>query len=552
MSSETLEIERLLSEIADEGPSRERSDRLESLLLDRPDLQQYYSRVIALHTLLAFELNLATQEFSPLVGGIDDAALSCPANDCVELARQMRVDADSGTFVERRRRGWTTVLGAIAVSVACVALAANLWMSDRDARLPKVASSNPQAEMEAQVATDEAVRPRSVALDRVVRDTQALGLLSRVTKTPLCRLILPVESRLVEGKGGLQLTLCSGMVWMERCSGERDRGYMLALPSGAVLDLVVEADADARNALAVTELDSDGRTTGRTISFNNQPDTDKEGIAPGYGCIGIWSERNDTAENKYYLFTGTHILPQQTKDQDWYLSDYKVFLESPGLMHIGWDDSGYAREAEPTSGDYIADYDFDDINATIRILLPDDPESPDPDRKGMTTSSVERFLNGRGPADGKATLAPVSLDGIQTIPALDRANRTIGPEESGYQLSVPPGEILVLRVNSKALLPSSFAIVDQQTRRIMWTRDGNMPEAGSLGVYAIKNDTPETRHFLLLARHRTGPTDSDEPWYLSSYRVLRDEGRFQTIGFEDVVADGDWNDVKAHALWIAE
>src|SRR5690606_24635827 len=67
MASEQLEIERLLSDIADDGATPERTTRLQELLLNRPDLQGYYARVVALHTLLKYEFDLTAQQFAPLL-----------------------------------------------------------------------------------------------------------------------------------------------------------------------------------------------------------------------------------------------------------------------------------------------------------------------------------------------------------------------------------------------------------------------------------------------------------------------------------------------------
>ena len=53
---EQFEIDRLLSQIADEGTSREFAERLGELLLDRPDLQEHYSQAIRLHMVLAHQI----------------------------------------------------------------------------------------------------------------------------------------------------------------------------------------------------------------------------------------------------------------------------------------------------------------------------------------------------------------------------------------------------------------------------------------------------------------------------------------------------------------
>ncbi len=65
--SEQFEIDRIVSEIADEGVSSERTARLDSLLRERPDLQQHYSRAMVLHMLLNFEFDLSMQKLQPVI-----------------------------------------------------------------------------------------------------------------------------------------------------------------------------------------------------------------------------------------------------------------------------------------------------------------------------------------------------------------------------------------------------------------------------------------------------------------------------------------------------
>src|SRR5262245_15518816 len=65
--SEQLEIDRLLSQIADEGTSPELVRQLSELLLDRPDLQEHYSQVMRLHMLLMHEMGLSSPSFKPVV-----------------------------------------------------------------------------------------------------------------------------------------------------------------------------------------------------------------------------------------------------------------------------------------------------------------------------------------------------------------------------------------------------------------------------------------------------------------------------------------------------
>ncbi len=130
----------------------------------------------------------------------------------------------------------------------------------------------------------------------------------------------------------------------------------------------------AKTRLAVIEFDESGRPTGRRISFSNsagEGDPDPAGSGKfstltKKGRLGIWTERNDGARPRYYLFTGVHKLLNRAADDSWHVSRLLAFVEEPGLFHIGWDDSGMPFGGEQ---DYpqVPDDDFDDVSATIRI-----------------------------------------------------------------------------------------------------------------------------------------------------------------------------------------
>src|SRR5690606_38100552 len=131
----------------------------------------------------------------------------------------------------------------------------------------------------------------------------------RVTKTtPLASMMLPICSA---KEFPASLSFCSGTVWMERATGQKSRGYMLPVRPGSSIELYVEAASSSQNALSVVEIDKYGRITGSAIHFSNMgheassgSQSDKNIGAP----LGTWSQRNDTPQTKYYLFTGTHPL----------------------------------------------------------------------------------------------------------------------------------------------------------------------------------------------------------------------------------------------------
>ena len=65
--SEHLEIDRLLSQIADEGASREVVEQLAALLIDRPELQEHYAQAMRLHMMLTHEMSLSSPALKPVI-----------------------------------------------------------------------------------------------------------------------------------------------------------------------------------------------------------------------------------------------------------------------------------------------------------------------------------------------------------------------------------------------------------------------------------------------------------------------------------------------------
>lgn len=326
MASEQLEIERLLSDIADDGATPERTTRLQELLLNRPDLQGYYARVVALHTLLKYEFDLTAQQFAPL---LDDHRSS-------ERADGSR----GGAPKSRSRKIRLTMLLALAAGVMAV-LAGGYWLNSAGEFPPSGRT----------IAAEEPVAAKM----------ETLAVLRSVTQTAVSEVTLPARAALNSG-----LTLCSGAVWITRSAGQLERGYMVELPPGAAINVAVDADAGTQNALAVIELDAAGAPTGNVMFFRNDKNLSEDRILVGGDAIANWSQRNNGLTPKYYLFTSIH-KPQKSRDDRWRLSDYAVLLNTANVTYLGWDDSGYTSAANPTSEDYFVDKDYDDISAIIQI-----------------------------------------------------------------------------------------------------------------------------------------------------------------------------------------
>jgi hypothetical protein len=479
MASPELEIERLLSQIADEGATRESLDQLQALLLDRPDLQDHYARVMGLHTLLKFEFDLSAQRFSPITD----------VRDAVIVGGQRRS--------ARRRVGrpWMAISAVIAASIAGM-LTAGYWLRDWTS-----------------AATPIAIRDeRYLAAAKI----ETLALLSDLTHISLSDVTLPARSAVDVG-----LTLCSGAVWMERGVGLSERGYMVEVPPGATILVAVDADAGVHNALAVVELDASGRPTGSVMSFKNDKKVGHARVLVGGDLIADWSERNNSPDAKYYLFTGTH-KPQKSTDRRWHLSDYAVLLSTADMTYLGWDDSGYAAVANPSGGDYYADKDFDDISAIIQIRRAD--------THGRKNSGI--------------TYAP---------PRLTESTATNRAYDSTCAFTVPPGEKALIKVSSSAGWHNEVEIVDRKSMEVIWRQHFVKAVSDYKGAHLIENNSEEVREYFVTSRHKEWSKPGEKkPWRESSSRLLRDEAPSLVLGFEDGGGDEDFNDVIVHIRRITD
>lgn len=525
--SEKTEIDRILSEIVDEGASRAEIEKLDALLRDRPDLQEYYSQAIALHMLLAYEMDFSLQQLQPVIPSPSwrsNRNEVVHGDSCVELSDRM--DSDLSTFdritLRRRVPVWLSVVAVIGL----VLIGARYlwWPGAKDAKSrgrADVVADGAQIQMEVGGTEVGGTSNRTDGL--IVRDARSLAMLSRLTRTAsLTRLQLPT----CIPSDSLDTTLCSGTAWMERSPGNRERGYLVDLPPGYLMDVYVDTDADGQNSLAIVEFDGQGRVTGGTASFSNLVEGDSSTTQRRTGSVGNYSVLNDGPSTKYYLFTGSHILPQQSVDESWYQSDYKVQHLSEDFLVIGWDDSGHTAVSDPRPGDYTPDHDYNDISALLRFSRPDAS-------KVATSTDVE-----------------YSPQPYPDSPLADES-------ASGFRLDVKPGEQVVILVSGSATLQNSVRIVEDPSRRIVWQYYGTLPGetfplASEVGVYIIRNHSATVRQYQLCARYQQ--LDRDR-WRATPYKLLADGDGSVTVGFEDSVNRPDlvdWNDIRVHARWFSD
>jgi hypothetical protein len=514
--SEQAEIDRLVSEIADIGTSAECVERLDAILRNRRDLQEYYASTMALHMLLDFEFDLSMQQFQPVVPRAERSPrqnIAAVGDQCLALSTRIGRDAAS---LARKVRGRTYVWQAIAAAAVLTTLAVGyiLWRTE-DLQQPVPFVYSP-AELH-KPARD--VHGQQDGL--VVRDAQSLRVISRLTKTPsLTSLRLPQ----CPSNEPVGITLCRGTAWMEKAPMQRERGYVVAVAPGYQMDVFVYSDAAFQNGLSVVELDEEGHMTGSAISFSNL-EKGKATAKSRVGCIGNYSEFNDRKTNKYYLLTGSHLPPHKLVEDSWHLSDFKVQYDSSDIMVIGWDDSGYIE----SDAGYLPDRDFNDLRAILRFSQP-----------GAVPPSSSPVVSYSRETDNEPLLATSEI--------------------TGYPIDVRPNEALVVLVSSSARLQNSIRVVDAPSRKILWHDDGPPIDASSIqdidrGVFVIRNFSANVRRYEIQSQCARQTENGKLQWQDNPYQAFADGDQSIVVGFEDSVDETDnvdWNDIRVYARWLSD
>lgn len=514
------EIDSLLSAIADEGVSAERIARLETLLLDQPEAQDYYA---SQQTLMAV-LDLEYSHVGPPVldFGANQPELARPKLAGLEPDETARVDQHAG--------GGQTVLfanGKLTARLCAAALAAVFFFGLVWSVRPTDTSSPPDDATTVARAWSSESSTRDDLPGLIVQDKTALRLLEKLTRHPLLtNVVLPQTD---DQAAGVNPTLCSGNAWFERVRDQRERGYLVALPKGCLMEVAVDTDAGGQNSLAILELNHLGNATGKAMTFNNthkaDPTDDDTRIVTNdraAGEIGSFTEFNDSSLTKYYLLTGSFALQGADGDEQWQQSDYAIQFDEEDLMVIGWDDSGYDGLA--TDADkFSPDRDFNDIRAVLKFSFPHRIGSP---------------------------RLPVSPLLPETIGYADQPDDILTSD--GYTLDLRPGEEALLTVSAEAKFQTGFRIVEAESGSLLWADDGiesrkNRKQPTNRGVYVVRNLTDHVQRYKLQGRHKKFLATADDPWISSPFRAFDGDNGTITIGFEDSPQSKnncDWHDLQ--------
>lgn len=485
------ELESLALE-ADEASPAERLAELEAKLKDCPEAQDEYCRLIMLDTILEAEFGPNALSLTPLSPELSET------DTCSLVAATLVTDTEQAAPTPSKRR----MLGIAVALAASIAFA-----------LPYFGAVRPASDTQDQNAAEVASMTTS-GEDIFLRSPETIGMLHRVTHTTW----QPPRQTDRDSERRLTAQLIEGAVSMMPFNGKNAGGYVLKLPPDAVLELNAYADADGENALAVIELDSHGEPTGQLVSFGNRGAQISGKRSRIYGHLGSWSDVNETDTDKFYLLTGLQHVMRPKEEPIWYVAGFKVFVNRSNLLHIGWDDTG--SESHEMSTD-LRDKDFNDLTATLRITFPN-------------STSVT-------PANEIEIVDPEQPDAI----AQEVAPELLG--EDGFDLQVLPGEGVILNMSSKSSYGGSLTLVERDTGKVWRRWDNQDGELSYLGVLLIENNTTEPLDFHLVGNHRIGSSKQN---LASRHKLLWYDELWQIIGFDDSLADEDWNDLRVHLYWL--
>lgn len=318
-----------------------------------------------------------------------------------------------------------------------------------------------------------------------------------------------------------------GLTHIAEFNGQPAGGYMVAIPPGDMLELIVNADSISENVIAIIDFGSGGIPTGEMTSFNNHLTTKNEQYGLRLGRLGTWSHLNDSSETQYFLLTAMHRgvveIPTPTNgsgEKLWCVSDLKVFANTNNLLYIGWDDSGWVPAGANDQESVNDDDDFDDISVTAQFHR-----------------------------DGKIVQAPD--DEIQTSPSLDDQEFFTGSEDSTYHFEVIPGNTVLLKISSSEEEQNRVEIIERSTGRIWWSRKNFQPDAGFLGTFIIENNSAKTREFLIRGQRNTSDDENHPKWGLLNYTFRLESETYKTIAFEHEPVPGqEWDDIRVDIQWV--
>jgi hypothetical protein len=489
------DLRRLLVALVLGDASDAEQERLNDLLRNDIELRRRAARFLEEEAVLRHQFQLLDRvcDYHNPLPDIDDGLSSAAA--CARRTRRR-------TNIRQMRHFAPYLLLA---SLLAVAVGSAFWMVNRAVRTGAGSGE------EAIASTSPSVEQRSI---RSLAMTSPV--LPRVTRVSWSgpQFAADVDSTAHPSR------LYEGVIQFKSLRDRPAECYMVHLPPGALLDLVVTADAEGENSLAVIEFDSDGTPTGPRITFSNslaevaQPARNDAsvGARTRFGPIGTWVERNNSSRSKYYCFVSVHKLLNRSEDDSWHESRLSVQLEGPDLAHIGWDDSGMAHLDQPGETQ-VPDLDFDDLSAAIRIYQPG-------------WESVSR------------------LPEVRILPGPPEARVQEFSSDATVPVSVGVREAVFINVTNRFRTPATIALVEKSTGQVWWSYAASSGSPSSGGVCALENTTSNEREFVIVGRRPDDDTGAMEVWKELKPSIRFEQEAFASLVFDEGPDDPDFDDVK--------
>ncbi|QDV73867.1 hypothetical protein [Botrimarina mediterranea] len=533
-SGSQSELDALLSELLDaRDPSA--LDKLDALLRDNPGLQDEYIKYLSLHSLLNVEWNslgaplesLCESEASKLLPSFQGTGAGTHLRNRLSQSRRGRSRQDAETAVTALARKllrliWFPVRAPSPVAVAAVILgalgAAAMGGAIVAYSLDRVWWSRPdtdytQEQIDAAERWLEAKRSEQGNLLGHFPATSA-GLWTEVKPR-----ITPAnfhDGRLVPGEVDLQ-----------PFNGAAGKGYLVALPPGHGIELLVDVESVKENALIVKRVTADGALTGHSLSFNNHDVVTRPRSSWRVGRIGYWVDFNEYDQTRYYLLCGVSKGPNFADGGKWAYSDFKPLTVSRDLMFLGWDDGAiYGIPGAPDKV-FEADSDFNDVSVILRLRRPEDIELSG---KSQVVATPEREV--------RAIKAPMPAD--------------------SYTLQVEPRQSILIQVSCPSGEPCRLDILCANRAERWWRYEESKGEE-KFGLYSIDNRSDEPLDLSFIGRpldgdQSTGSTDTGESAPLV-HEVRASDADYCEIGYEspDVAASDErasYDKIRVRVHWI--
>jgi hypothetical protein len=533
------ELDSLLSELLDARDAGA-IGRLEALLKDNPVLQDEYIRYVSMHSLLNVEWNslgaplesLCASEASKLLPALQNAS-GAHLRSRTPLRNRSPQNRKSGQLRGAEsllsslartllRLVWLPVRAPSPVAIAAViigALGAGAMGGAIVAySLDRVWWSRP----------DTNYTPDQIEAAKRWQDAKRAEQGNLLGQFPIASagLWTDVKPKLTSSNYN-QGRLVPGEVDLQPFNGAAGKGYLVALPPGHGIELLVDVESVKENALIVKRVNADGTLSGHSLSFNNHEVPTRPRSEWRVGRIGYWVDFNEYDQTRYYLLCGVSKGPNFADGGDWAYSQMRPLKVSRDLMFLGWDDG--AIFGIPGKSDLVfeADSDFNDVSAILRIRRPEDIELS---RKPQ----------------------------VVTTPKIDAAVPSTPVPPKSYTLHVEPRQSVLIQVTCPSGEPCELDILCANRAQRWWRYDGSEGKE-ALGLYSIDNRTDEPLDLSFIGRPLSGGK-SNEPVAEEArtplvHQVRATDADYCEIGYESpaVVESGeetDYDKIRIRVHWI--